>query len=187
MVLLTRIVRLWKADLHGVMDQLEDKELVLKQSLREMRESLTKKQQESGMMASSVSRLNSHIESCEQDISKINQDLEQSIKKENDELAKLLIRNLRVQQASLQELKQQKEILEQEYAQLVFLLREQRFRYEAIRNRADVFLRQTERERNSRNESSICATSVDSRYAEHEIELELMRRKEGLADVEEVR
>ena len=36
MGILSRVVRLCKADLHGVMDQMEDKELLLKQHLREM-------------------------------------------------------------------------------------------------------------------------------------------------------
>ena len=44
MGIMSRMLRLWKADLHGVMDQLEDKALVLKQYLREMEVSLKQKQ-----------------------------------------------------------------------------------------------------------------------------------------------
>jgi len=44
MAIMTRLLRLWKADMHGVMDQLEDKALLLKQCLREMETSLRQKQ-----------------------------------------------------------------------------------------------------------------------------------------------
>jgi len=40
MAILTRIIQLFKADIHGVMDQLEDQGLLLKQHLRDMEESL---------------------------------------------------------------------------------------------------------------------------------------------------
>ena len=40
MGLFSRITRLCRSDLHGVMDQLEDKNLLLKQYLREMEEAL---------------------------------------------------------------------------------------------------------------------------------------------------
>ena len=38
MSIATRFVRLWKADLHGVMESIEDKGLLLKQCLREMQD-----------------------------------------------------------------------------------------------------------------------------------------------------
>ena len=45
MGVMTRIFRLFKADLHGVMDQVEDKTLLLKQCVREMEGSLQEKRQ----------------------------------------------------------------------------------------------------------------------------------------------
>ena len=40
----SRIVKIFKADIHGVMDQLEDPGLLLKQYLREMEEALNQKE-----------------------------------------------------------------------------------------------------------------------------------------------
>ncbi|MBW1694925.1 MAG: PspA/IM30 family protein, partial [Deltaproteobacteria bacterium] len=40
----TRIVRICKADIHGVMDQLEDQGLLLKQHLRDMEKALSQKE-----------------------------------------------------------------------------------------------------------------------------------------------
>jgi phage shock protein A len=44
MAILTRIFRLFKADIHGIMDQIEDQGLLLKQHLRDMEESLVQKE-----------------------------------------------------------------------------------------------------------------------------------------------
>ncbi|MBT8331851.1 MAG: hypothetical protein KJP06_05930, partial [Deltaproteobacteria bacterium] len=44
MALLTRLIRLFKADLHGVVDQIENQELLLKQHLRDMQTALIKKE-----------------------------------------------------------------------------------------------------------------------------------------------
>ena len=44
MGIMARVIRLCKADLHGVMDQLEDKDLLLKQHLREMQAAMAGRQ-----------------------------------------------------------------------------------------------------------------------------------------------
>ena len=44
MGLFTRMVRLCKADMHGVMDQMEDRGLLLKQHLRDMETALHQKE-----------------------------------------------------------------------------------------------------------------------------------------------
>ena len=55
MGIMTRMLRLCKADVHGVMDQLEDKGLLLKQYLREMETSLGHKEQQiSGLSSAST-------------------------------------------------------------------------------------------------------------------------------------
>ena len=44
MGIMTRVVKIFKADIHGVMDQLEDPSLLLKQHLRDMEEALNEKE-----------------------------------------------------------------------------------------------------------------------------------------------
>ena len=45
MGLANRMYRIWKADIHGIMDQMEDKGLLLRQHLREMEEELARRRQ----------------------------------------------------------------------------------------------------------------------------------------------
>ena len=53
MGIMTRLIKICKADVHGVMDQLEDKALLLKQHLRDMQETLTAKETELKKMMTS--------------------------------------------------------------------------------------------------------------------------------------
>lgn len=50
MNLIKRIIRLFKADLHGLLDNLEDPEAVLKQAIREMREAIENTRTAIGML-----------------------------------------------------------------------------------------------------------------------------------------
>jgi hypothetical protein len=49
MAILARIIRLFKADIHGVMDQIEDQGLLLKQHLRDMEDSLVQRSGPTGV------------------------------------------------------------------------------------------------------------------------------------------
>ncbi len=53
MAILARIIKIFKADIHGVMDRLENRELLLKQHLREMEEILNRKEAKLRQMTAS--------------------------------------------------------------------------------------------------------------------------------------
>ncbi|MFP4030707.1 MAG: PspA/IM30 family protein, partial [Desulfococcaceae bacterium] len=91
----TRLVRLWKADLHGVMDQLEDRELLLNQHLREMETALDARE-------AAVRRLERDRESVvearnrrETEIASLETDIEAALDQERDDIARFLIRRRR--------------------------------------------------------------------------------------------
>ena len=74
MGILSRVVRLCKADLHGVMDQMEDKELLLKQHLREMQAVIADRQARIDQLEAALGRAqkdmmryNKHVQALEED------------------------------------------------------------------------------------------------------------------------
>ena len=71
MAIMTRLLRLWKADLHGVMDRMEDKGLLLKQYLREMEESLREKQARQQLLSRSLHQLEWDLEHRMQEVEKL--------------------------------------------------------------------------------------------------------------------
>ena len=86
MGILTRIVRIWKSDVNGVMDELEDKELLLKQHLREMEEELQRKEALLGELVSKHRGMQAERKSGEQEQERLEQDLKIAVTKGKDEI-----------------------------------------------------------------------------------------------------
>ena len=139
MGIFTRIMRLCKADLHGVMDQLEDKELLLKQYLREMETSLQEKENHLNQLMRREDNIRRDLALREEEIEKLEKDLALSLRKEKDDIAKLLIRKQRGQKAVCNQLRQQLQALEEERQRIGRLLGEQRLQYDQLNVKAAAF------------------------------------------------
>lgn len=180
MTIMTRILRLWKADVHGVMDQFEDKELLLKQHLREMENNLHHKEGRLKQISETSRRILRDLKVRQHEIEKLEEDLTLALTKEKDDIAKLLIRKLRVQQKHCEHMEQQCESLEKEQGQLSQLIEEQQLQYETLKIKTATFCRQTEQTKFYDTNSASHETSSVYTIDDDEIELELMRRKESL-------
>lgn len=180
MGIMTRILRLWKADIHGVMDQLEDKELLLKQYLREMENDLQKKEGRLQQFAAAGRKISNDLAAGRQEIDKLEEDLRLALRKENDEIAKALIRKQRIQHKHCEHLQQQREILDEEQEHLSGLLDQQRLQYASLKVKAATYRCQAQT--NSFIEDDTIFSEVGNAFTidEDEIDLELMRRKETL-------
>ena len=87
MGILTRIVRLCKADIHGVMDQLEDQGLLLRQHLRDMENALSQKEARLNKMEVSRRQAQQEYDKYKRESEKMEQDLTASIEKKRDDIA----------------------------------------------------------------------------------------------------
>ena len=87
MGIMTRFVRLCKADVHGVMDQLEDKGLLLKQYLRDMEEELSQKEARLRKLVVSRDKLQQDYDKYSEECEKLDQDIESALKKDKDDIA----------------------------------------------------------------------------------------------------
>ncbi len=182
MAIMTRILRLWKADIHGVMDQLEDKELLLKQYLREMENNLSQKESRLQKIADTSRQIQKEYEVRKLEIDKIEQDLLLALRKEKDDIAKLLIRKQRTQQIHCEQMQQQLATLEEEEKKLRECLEQQRLKYDTLKVKAATF--HHKQKQTKLNETEIFFSEAGNAFTidENEIELELMRRKENLRE-----
>lgn len=181
MAIMTRILRLWKADIHGVMDQLEDKELLLKQYLREMKSSLNDEEERLQRTSSIIERLKNLISECKEEIAKLEKDLELALRKDNDEIAKILIRKQRGQQRYSEEMQRKLEGLELEQAESIAILNEHRLQYETMRAKTEAYC---QNKKITKDKDSFSKRHIFSGFGSldnTEIELELMRRKEAMS------
>ena len=180
MGIMSRMLRLCKADVHGVMDQLEDKELLLKQYLREMEVSLGQKEQQVSALTQHIGRSTGQITRHVEEMGKLERDLALALKKEKDDIARMLIRRRRALETASGHLKEQIETMTQTKIQLSETLARQRLQYETLKAKAGSFCHQTTDrlfETQSHHREDIIA-SVD--LGDEEIELELITRKEAL-------
>jgi phage shock protein A len=180
MGILTRIVRLCKADIHGVMDQMEDRELLLRQHLRDMEKALSLKEVRLKKMTASCRQAQQEYDKYKRECEKMEQDLTLSIEKDRDDIARLLIRKLKPMSGHKDELGHHIEALDQEIAQLQDCVDKQRLQYEQFRLKSSEYYHKTEQEEWRKSMSAILPDISSQALCEEEIELELLQRKEAV-------
>lgn len=92
MGMISRFMRMFKADLHGVMDQMEDRKLLLRQSLREMEEEMDRTADKLRGQQIICGRQIAESERLGQEIERLDQDIAMAFAKERESIARQLIR-----------------------------------------------------------------------------------------------
>ncbi len=174
-------MRIWKADIHGVMDRLEDQELLLRQYLREMENSLQEKEQRIVDLTENIKYIQADLATRHKEIDKLERDLAVALRKENDPVATLLIRKQLVQQNYCEHLARNSSALLEEQQQLTALLDEQQVRYELLSVQASSFCQRSGGMSAGREDLLTGTCAGVNAIDEDEIEIELIRRKEQLA------
>jgi phage shock protein A len=180
MAIIARIVKIFKADIHGVMDQLEDRRLLLKQHLRDMEEVLHHKEAKLRKMTADHNQRQKNLVGYRQQWEALDHDLTVALRKNKDDIARMLIRKMKPLENMCEELTRQLEALNEEMIQFKNHLQQQRLRYEQLKYRTTEYLHKTQRQQWEND--VIDPVFVDGYEAlnDEEIELELLKRKEAL-------
>lgn len=91
MAILNRIKRLFQADIHAILDVIEEPESVLKQAIREMQENLDQKQGQLARSGRLLDNLQNNQVRLKDEISRIAQDLTRCLETGNEELSRKTI------------------------------------------------------------------------------------------------
>jgi phage shock protein A len=174
MSIATRFIRLWKADLHGVMDSIEDKGLLLKQCLREMEDELQSRE------AALHSLVKKKEQAIQQENRKVENDLEAAVNMGKDDIARFLIRKRLLLCRHLQELASHIKRLEQEAMNSQESVAARKMHYEKIQLRAAEFFRTAENTEWEHVFSEIIPATTLQEPSDEEVELELLKRKTNL-------
>ena len=179
MGIMSRVVRLCKADLHGVMDQMEDKDLLLRQHLREMQAAMADRQARIGGLEDALRAGQRDRSLAEKQLLVLEEDLDRAVARERDDIARMLIRKVFPLRKSVAHRAQRLEKAAQGLDDERSRLEAQRLAYDEIRHRVAAA---RERARNA-------ALMPDEEPAEggvhqwspsdEEIEWELLQRKEA--------
>ena len=180
MAILTRIFMLFKADIHGVMDQIEDRGLLLKQHLREMEEALVQKEATLRQMGFTRDQARQDHEKGKNESSRLEQDLEVAIRKDRDDIARMLIKKLKPLARIQSERSTHIERLDREIEQFKEDIGQKRLHYEQVRQQAVNFFHSAEKQNENQRWPGMPADFGAHKISDEEIELELLQRKEAL-------
>ena len=180
MGIMTRFMRLCKADIHGVMDQLEDKGLLLKQYLRDMEEELATKEASFKKMVAFREQAQRDYEKYTHECAKLDQDIEAAIEKDKDDIARLLIKKLKPQDYHRNELGRHIQTLGKEISQISESVEEQRLQYQQLQIRAKEYFHRVEREKWEKTTATKIPSTATVEPSEEDVELELLKRKEAI-------
>lgn len=144
MSVMTRFYRIFKADLHGVMDQMEDKKLLLKQHLREMEAALDRKREELAGRTAVLEQYREGEARSRTEAERLRQDIVTALVKDKEGIARQLIRKQLALTHHLTELARLQEQQAQETGKLSEQLAEQERQYDRVRLQATTYLRRTE-------------------------------------------
>ena len=180
MGILSRFYRLCKADMHGVMDQLEDKGLLLKQYLRDMEDNLEQKEARLAGMDSSMRAFKQALQQKQQDLAKVEADLNLALEKDKDEIARMLIRKRRTIESGLLLVQQRMSSLAEERSQLCETLDHQRLQYDHLKVKVAGFCQQAELGPIEASDLSFRDHPLCNEPTDEEVELELLQRKQSL-------
>lgn len=179
MGILSRLLRLFKADVHGVMDQLEDKGLLLKQCLREMEIGLEEKETRLARMTRVRRQIAGDLTRHREDVQKLETDLDLAVRKDKDDIARVLIRKRRSIQGSCEQLVSQLENLTKEKDQLSEILSGQRLQYDQLKIKAAAFCQRSEQHDFEETMDAVDVSCGWKTPTDAEIEIELLQRKEA--------
>ena len=179
MRLMTRIINIFKADVHGVMDRLEDQALLLKQHLREMEEVLESNKAILRKKIAIQNQVQRDYDKSKRQCDGLERDLAFAVQNGKDDIARSLIKKRKPLINLLTELSRQTKALDAEIFKNQEYLDQQKLRYKRLKHRSREYFHKAHQDW-GKNISELMPEYVDDSMTEMEIELELLKHKKEL-------
>ena len=143
MALINRISRLFKADFHAVLDQIEEPEQLLKQAIRDMEDDLANSEQRIALCTHDQDALSVRKSELESAIAEIDAQLDLCFESKKDALAKSLIRKKLEAERLLKRLCAKHVANERYLDEQRAMLDEHQATLESLRQKAELFAQRT--------------------------------------------
>lgn len=179
MRLMTRIINIFKADVHGVMDRLEDQGLLLKQHLREMEEVLESNKAILRKKIATLNQVQRDYDKSKRQCDGLERDLAFAVQNGKDDIARRLIKKRKPLINLLTELSRHTNTLDAEILENQEYLDQQKLRYKQLKHRSREYFHKAHQDW-GKNISEVMPEYPDDSMTEMEIELELLKHKKEL-------
>ena len=173
MLLISRISQLFRADLHAVLDRIEEPGQLLRQAIREMEELLTQDEQRSRLLQQEQRQLSLRQNKLEHEQNQIEEKLAVCFQSNEENLARKLIRQKLETQQFSSHLSEKHKALEDSIGELRSHLVENRGRLDSMRQKAELLITE---DRGAHPED---ARSIpDYRVTDEDVEVAFLREKQ---------
>ena len=177
MAMINRVSRLFKADFHAVLDQIEEPELLLKQAIRDMEDELAATEQRIILCASDQDALLDRKTELEGSVAEIKEQLDLCFESGKDDLAKSLIRKKLETERVLKRLNSRHTADEKYLAEQRKVLDENRTALEGLRQKAELVAQRTPVHAGNSNFNDVSWTSREMSVGDDEVEVAFLREK----------
>jgi phage shock protein A len=176
MALITRVSRLFRADVNAVLDRMEEPEILLRQAVREMEESLQGDEQRAKVIALELQQITVRQSELQQRLQETSEELDLCFDTDNEALARVLLKRKLEAERFINYLARKREELQQAGEALDRRIGENRSTLESMRQKVELLLD------SSREEGGAKAWSEPDfmrQFAVHDddIELAFLREK----------
>ena len=178
MALINRVSRLFKADLHAVLDHIEEPEQLLKQAIRDMEDDLAATEQRVALCAHDQDALSVRRNELEDTLTEIDEQLDLCFASEKDDLAKNLIRK-KLEASRLLKRLNAKHVANEKYlAKQRSMLDENQSTLEGLRQKAELFAQRAPVPANGASEfDDIAWMAREMTISDDEVEVAYLREK----------
>ncbi len=178
MALINRISRLFRADFHAVLDQIEEPEALLKQAIRDMEDDLAGTEQRIALCAHDQEALSVRKSEFDTAIAEIDAQLDLCFESEKDDLAKGLIKK-KLEANRIRKRLDAKHAANEKYLdEQRAMLDENRATLEGLRQKAELFAQRTPTRAEGGSEfDDIAWLAKETVVSDDEIEIEWLREK----------
>ncbi len=176
MALINRVSRLFKADFHAVLDQIEEPGMLLKQSIREMEDDLAETEQRIRVCAHDQEALATRNSEIDSKLAQIDEELDLCFASEKDDLAKSLIKKKLEAERLSKRLSCQYSASEKYLTEQRAMLDENRATLEGLRQKAELFTQRVPADGESEFDD-IAWMARELRVSDDEVEVAYLREK----------
>lgn len=140
MALITRVTRLFTADVHAVLDRIEEPEVVLKQAIREMAEEVAGGEQRLRWLAAEQQQLEQSLNGSDDAIAALDSELDLCFEAGEEDLARSLVKRKLVAEQQHKQVSQQLDVIQRDHDALEATLAEQGQQLADMQQKADLLV-----------------------------------------------
>jgi len=173
MALINRFSRLFRADLHAVLDRIEEPDVVLRQAVRDMEDELAAETRRQTLLQHELQQLGNQRRDIEQNLARHGEELSVCLEADNDGLARATLRRRLESEQLLQMNSRRQQQLRQQCEFLAARLQQNRTRLQDMQQKLELLVRA---EADMAHDD--CPSTPEIYVRDEDIEVALLREKQ---------